>query len=251
VTLRGPRSAVAIVVDGGAPTIQAVAGALDAAWQGLPTLHHFLWVTADANGLIADCVSDAHVHVQPGSPTIERNDIGGSLAIAGPSSRAIIRDNAVLVRTRTLTAIVAMWGAAPTIEGNEVSWFEGPAICLAGAGAPIARYNVIRLAGAGAPIVRSNVIRDSRTGIRVLEGVSATIADNDIEATMTGILVHGADPVVIGNVLSGTAPGSIVLAGGSRATLERNAIDSSVHSRPSIGSPAVRPSINPVTGATT
>ena len=53
-TIRGLRESVAIIVEGGAPTIRAVAGNLDGAWQGPPSLRHFLYVTGDASGLIAD-----------------------------------------------------------------------------------------------------------------------------------------------------------------------------------------------------
>lgn len=232
-TLRGPRESVAIMVHGGAPAIRHLAAWLDGAWQGPPTFRNFLYVCGDAGGVIADCESDAHVIVHPGSPTVERNDLGAALLVMGPSSRAIVRDNAIVVRTRTTLALNVGLGAAPIIEGNEVSWFDGKAISVA---------------GGSAPIIRGNVIRHSRIGIGVFDRGLPTILDNDVEATTTGILVRGADPLVSGNVLSGTAPGSIVVLGDSRAAVERNAVDPSVHSRPTIGTPAVRPSITPVRG---
>ena len=233
-TIRGPRDSVAILVDGGAPTIRYVAGNLDGAWQGGMWLRNFVFVMGDAGGLIADCASDAHVFVWPGSPTIERNDLGASLLVGAPSTRAILRDNMVRIRSRTDWAIGVGQGAAPTIEGNEVSWFQGSAICIG------AHSNAI---------IRGNVVRASRTGIAVHESARATVADNDVEATITGILVRG-DAVVAGNVLSGTASGGIIVTGARRAILERNEIDPSVHSPSAIGWPGVRPTLTTATGAT-
>jgi hypothetical protein len=234
-TIRGPRDSVAILVDGGAPTIRYVAGNLDGAWQGGMWLRNFVFVMGDAGGLIADCISDAHVFVWPGSPTIERNDLGASLLVGAPSTRAILRDNAVRIRSRTDWAIGVGSGAAPTIEGNEVSWFEGSAICLG-------EHTTA--------IIRGNVVRASRTGIALKASAIATVTDNDVEATVTGILVAGGDSVVAGNVLSGTASGGIVVTGASVPILERNEIDPSVHSPLVIGSPVVRPTLTTVTGAT-
>ena len=115
-----------------------------------------------------------------------------------------------------------------------MSWSQGAAIRVGGNGPSIRS------------MIRGNVIRGSRTGISLVGG-SATITDNDVEASTTGILIHGADPFVSGNLLSGIAPGSIVVTGTSRATIERNAVDPSVHSRPSIGAPGVRPTVTTTT----
>ena len=79
------------------------------------------------------------------------------------------------MRTRTTLALNVGLGAAPVIEGNEVSRFDGKAISVAG----------------GAPIIRGNVIRQSRIWIGVFDRGSPTITDNDVEASTTGILVRG------------------------------------------------------------
>jgi hypothetical protein len=189
-----------------------VAGRLDGIWRGKGWLRHFLFVSGGANGRIADCTSSAHVHIEDASsPLVEHNEFAGALVVHSIGSRPLVRENRVLVGTRTRWCMGITCSAAPTVENNEFAWADGSAV------------NLYRAGGA---LVRDNVIRASRTGITVVHGgsVPATIDGNDIGARTAAILVGGSEPIVTGNLLRGEGASALVLAPGGRPVLERNTI---------------------------
>ena len=213
-TIRGPREGVAIIVRGGAPSILHVAGDLEGPWQGPGYLRHFVFMSGGANGRIADCVTDAHVHIEEASsPTVERNDLRAALVVSSRRSRPLVRDNSLVVTTRSCSALGIHGASSPTVERNEIAWRDGSAImvwCAHGA------------------VIRDNIVRDSRTGITVvLAGDQpSTIENNDVQARTAGIVVAQSAPIVTGNLLHGLGAGSIVLAPGAQPTLAGNAIRS-------------------------
>ncbi len=122
-------------------------------------------------------------------------------------------------------------GADPQITHNKISSLrEKPGVVVAGARGLIENNEISAKKGWGivviwapsAPIVRQNVIRSS-LGIGLLEKSSATIDDNDIASTSTGVVVMESEAVVTRNRIHECGTGVRINKGG-RAAIEGNTV---------------------------
>ena len=182
--------------------------------------------------------------------------LGATVWVGGPSSSALIlgctitggAQNGVWAceegRARVIASRIAgnRWPviaagvhAVLVIEGSTVSGNAGTGILL-GAAAPSARVEdctvernssegILVAATRGSVVIR-NRVRDNGLGIGVLEGASPRVEANDLADNGTGIGVRGrgTNPVVVGNIVSGTRTVGVVVDEAASGRFEANTV---------------------------
>jgi F-box protein 11 len=149
------------------------------------------------------------VDISQGRPILENCQISGtsgSVVYVRGGADPQITHNKIASLGRRSGVIVS--DARGLIENNEIGTKEG--------------FGIVVVEAPSGPIVRQNILR-SVLGIGLLANSSATIDDNDVASTSTGVLVSGSEAIVTRNRIHECSAG-IRLEKGGRATIEGNTI---------------------------
>lgn len=218
--ISGPREAVAVIVDGGAPELQNLGVVLDGLWAH--TIGHlFVVLRGAARGSITGCTASANVLVTEGSaPTIEHNRLAGALTVRDPGSAPTIVDNDMMVRGKAPWCLGIIRGASPVVEGNRLTWTGGSAIAV--------------FSQESRPAIRGNVISGSRIGIQTWDQSAPSIEDNDIRGNTVGVSVCWANPDLQANAVTANQATGLLVLGGPSPRLDGNRMhrNGSGHVRP-------------------
>lgn len=207
--VRGPREAVAIVVDGGAPELHRLDLRLDGSWGGPGAAHHAIVMRGGATGMVVDCTIGANVLLADGaSPVVADNRLTASLSVRDPGSAPVIRGNTLSPRGDAPWCLGIVRGAAPHVEDNTLSWSGGSAITV--------------FSAESRPTIRANRISGSRIGIQTWDQSEPTIDHNRIDGNTVGVSVCWASPDLQGNEVVGNQATGLLVLGGPPPRLDGN-----------------------------
>ena len=222
-TVSGPQVADAIVVIGGAPSIEGVTVHLEQPWTGW---RHGLLLDVDTAATIDDVDINAWLGVGKGTPTIRNSRLSCGSDIAAAGANAILRDNVFRDDREGEDCgygIAISDGASPQLIGNDLSMASGGIIIEGEDTNPLIERN--RVHSSGGPQEHPELERDAYTyrGITVEDGAAPRIVGNELADNETGIYIGAASPVIEDNAVSGGSVG-IEVTDGATPTLVGNTV---------------------------
>ena len=205
-TVRGFQAGMAVVVDGGAPTLDGIIVALRGDFTGATpaTPHTGLAIGLRSRALVRGMTHQGYLSIDGGAaPTIEDSQLVETcLVITGAGTSPVVQGNTI-VGCPSGWGISVGEGATPTVEDNDVS----------GGGFDV------NDPGTNA-VIHGNRIHDWDRGIDIGGGATATIEGNDIFANGHGIGLDHASPLIQSNRIHDNTAG-VIMFGRCRADLRR------------------------------
>lgn len=213
-TIRGAEVGTAVVVEGGAPTLDDVVIDPDGEQRNktASSPHEGLAIGQASTATVRDSLITAFIGISEGSRvTMTGNTVRGScLVISGVGTDPIIRENHFENSQCPRITVTVSDGAAPTLEANVILSDQGT--------------DGIRVTGPGStPKISGNVVSGGEFGIWVGDGAEATIRRNLVTVARTGVEISGAATVLDSNEIRANGTG-IVLDKGATVDFVGNSV---------------------------
>ncbi len=213
-TIRGAAVGTAVVIDGGAPSLENVVIDPEGEQRNHTgtDLHEGLAFAAGTTATVSGSTITAFVGVgEASTPTLTDNVIDGAcIVVSGVGSDPTIRANHVQGSQCPHMSVWVLDGASPIIDANAIVSDQ--------------QTDGIRVSGPGFnPTISGNTVTGGEYGIWVGDEADATIRRNHVTVAGTGIEIAGSDVVLDTNDVRSNGIG-IVLDKGAVPIFEGNTV---------------------------